>query len=102
MRENREGRKGAFVTVAACMVLLFLIVPQVILLVQSFTAEDYLMFPPQAFGFRWYASIFTDPEWRRALMTSLIVASIPTPAALALGTLAALALDRGPSAGRKF
>jgi ABC-type spermidine/putrescine transport system permease subunit II len=102
LKESREGKKGAFVTITACVVLLFLIVPQIILLIQSFTAEDYLMFPPQAFGIRWYAFIFTDPEWREALGTSLIVASISTPVALLLGTMAALALDRGPPAGRKF
>lgn len=102
MSGGGEGRKGLFVTVAACTVLLFLIVPQIILLIQSFTAEDYLIFPPKTYGLRWYAFIFTDPEWRRALGTSLAVAAISTPVALVVGMMAALALNRGPAAGRNF
>ncbi|OYW56562.1 MAG: hypothetical protein B7Z30_12360 [Rhizobiales bacterium 12-68-15] len=42
-----ETRIGLFVGSIASLVMVFLVLPQVILLVQSFTAEDYLSFPPR-------------------------------------------------------
>lgn len=102
MREARDGRTGLVVPLVACTVLFFLMVPQAILLVQSFTAEDYLSFPPRAFSLRWYAFVLSDPDWQRAMTTSLIVAAVATPLALVLGISAALAIDRGPAGGRKL
>ncbi|WP_053078587.1 ABC transporter permease [Methylobacterium tarhaniae] len=85
---------------AACLVLAFLLAPQVVLLVQSFTTETYLSFPPRSFGLRWYAFVAQDETWRRAIVTSLIVAGLSTPLALLVGTAAALGLDRGPRRGK--
>lgn len=84
----------------AAGVLIFLLAPQIILLIQSFTAEDYLSFPPRQFGLRWYLHVASDPAWRRALTTSLIVAGVTTPLAIVIGTLCAVGLDRGPAKGR--
>ncbi len=92
---------GLLVSIVAVAVMIFLILPQVILLIQSFTAEDYLSFPPKAYGLRWYGFIFEDDTWRKALGTSLIVAGVVTPLALLFGTAAALGLDRGPLITRK-
>jgi putative spermidine/putrescine transport system permease protein len=86
----------------AVAILAFLLVPQVILLIQSFTAEDYLSFPPKSFGLKWYRYIASDQDWRRALTTSLVVAALSTPLALLVGTAAAVGLDRGPEPGRRL
>lgn len=94
-------RTGIFVSTIAAAVMIFLVLPQFILLVQSFTAEDYLSFPPRSFGVRWYAFIFRDETWLRALGTSLLVAALATPLALVIGTAAAIGLDRGPIRMRK-
>lgn len=92
---------GLVVSTVAVLVMAFLILPQLILLVQSFTAEDYLSFPPRAYGLRWYVFIFEDATWRKALGTSLLVAGVVTPLALVFGTAAAIGLDRGPVLVRK-
>ena len=83
-------------------ILGFLVVPQVILLVQSFTAETYLSFPPKSFGLRWYGHVLTDEGWRRAFLTSLGIAAAATPLALVIGTAVAVGLDRGPRRGRRM
>lgn len=99
MSKPDAGRR--LVAAAALSILGFLIVPQVILLVQSFTAETYLSFPPRSFGIRWYGHVLTDEGWRRAFLTSLGVATAATPLALMIGTAVAVGLDRGPRRGRR-
>lgn len=96
-----ENRIGVFVSTVAAGMMMFLLLPQVILLIQSFTAEDYLSFPPRSFGLRWYADIFHDETWRRALATSLLIAVLVTPLAVVIGTAVAIGLDRGPMKMRK-
>ena len=96
-----ETRIGLFVGSIASLVMVFLVLPQVILLIQSFTAEDYLSFPPRSFGLRWYVYIFHDETWLKALGTSLLIAVLVTPLALVIGTAAAIGLDRGPMVLRK-
>jgi putative spermidine/putrescine transport system permease protein len=97
-----EHGSGWLVAVLAFLVMAFLVVPQMILLIQSFTAEDYLSFPPRHFGLRWYHHMLADETWRRALGTSFLVAAIVTPLALLFGTAAAFALDHGQPRLRKL
>ena len=88
--------------VFGALVAAFLLLPLVILCVQSFTAESYLSFPPPSYGLRWYQEVMTAEEWREAAGTSLAIAAIVTPLSLILGTLAALGLERGPMRGRNL
>jgi putative spermidine/putrescine transport system permease protein len=93
---------GWLASAVAVAILAFLLVPQAILLVQSFTAENYLSFPPKSFGLRWYRYVLFDESWRRALLTSIGVAALSTPLALLVGTAAAVGIDRGPERGRRM
>ena len=102
MSTDQNFLKSRLVGVAAVAIVLFLIAPQLVLVIQSFTAEDYLSFPPKVFGLRWYLHILTDEIWRRAFLTSLLVAAFTTPLGLIIGASAALGLDRGPLRGRKL
>ena len=78
------------------IVILFLEAPLVILVIQSFTAESYLAFPPPSYGIRWYKEVLTSEDWLNSISLSLIIAAVVTPLSLVLGTMAAFALDRGP------
>jgi putative spermidine/putrescine transport system permease protein len=98
---NEYGR-GKLVGTVALAAMAFLVLPQIILLIQSFTAEDYLAFPPRQLGLRWYRHVLTDEAWQHALETSALVAATVTPLSLVLGTAAALWLDRGPARIRKI
>jgi ABC-type spermidine/putrescine transport system permease subunit II len=103
MSAGTERRAGSWLVGAiSVLILVFLLAPQVILFIQSFTAEDYLSFPPKSFGLKWYRYVVFDQGWRRALLTSLIVAGLSTPLALLVGTAAAIAVDRGPRRGRRL
>lgn len=73
---------------------LFLILPTIIVIPISFTSLQTLSFPPVGFTLRWYQDVFQNPEWRHALVNSLIVAVATTLASGTLGTTAALGISR--------
>ncbi len=64
------------------LVGIFLAAPIVVVAGVSFNEKQNLSFPPQGFSFHWFAEIFVDPEWFRALIASVLLAV--TSAALAV------------------
>ena len=76
----------------AALVLAFLIVPTLIVVPMSFSASQYLEFPPREWSLRWYQSYFASTSWMQATATSfkagLLTALVATP----FGTLAAYGL----------
>ena len=77
-------RRLFFVTVA-----LFLAAPLIVVLGVSVNEKQDLAFPPVGFSLAWYGQIFMDPEWRRALIASVVLAV--TAAALAVAIALPLA-----------
>jgi putative spermidine/putrescine transport system permease protein len=75
--------------------LAFLMMPIVIVVPMSFSSAQALTFPPPGLSWRWYDSLFGDPDWMEAVWTSLGIAAISASSALVLGGLAAYGLDRG-------
>jgi putative spermidine/putrescine transport system permease protein len=80
---------------------LFLLVPIGVAVILSFDARSFIgPFPPTEFSLRWYEEFLNDSYYHAGLRTSLIVSSIATAVSTVLGTLAAIALDRGRFPGR--
>ncbi len=86
--------------VCAVGVLIFLCLPVLIVVPMSFSNATSLQFPPEGFSMRWYAQIFGDPRWVRAMQTSLVLALLSSTLALVLGGFAAYGLVRGRYFGR--
>jgi putative spermidine/putrescine transport system permease protein len=99
-----EGQRSGPGTVAllawAGAVLVFLLAPVLIILIVSFSAADYLSFPPPGLSLRWYRRFFGVPTWRQAIGVSVQVASLTMVFATALGLAAAVALVRGRFRGK--
>lgn len=76
----------------AGLVMLFLVIPTLIVIPMSFSASQYLEFPPREWSLRWYASYFASPSWMQATATSLKAAALTTLVATPLGTMAAYGL----------
>jgi putative spermidine/putrescine transport system permease protein len=74
--------------------LLFLAVPNIVIVLISFTSGNLVAFPPEGFSLRWYAALLARPEFMAALERSLWVGLVCTALAVPAGTLAALALAR--------
>jgi putative spermidine/putrescine transport system permease protein len=71
------------------MIGLFLAAPIIIVAGVSVNEKQSLTFPPQGFSFSWYGQIFTDQEWRNALIASMTLAVL----AAALAVMIALPLS---------
>jgi putative spermidine/putrescine transport system permease protein len=89
---------GAF----ALVVCVFCVAPVAVIVIESFTATDYIVFPPQGFSLKWYAEFLKRPEFVDSAVTSLIVALCSSLAATALGTGAAIGLARHAFPGRRL
>ncbi|MET0849890.1 MAG: ABC transporter permease [Candidatus Rokuibacteriota bacterium] len=86
----------------ASVVLLvaFMTLPTMVVIAVSFNPTAILSFPPAGFSLRWYENVLTYPQFQRAAWNSVIVTGGAVALALPIGTLAALALERGNLRGR--
>jgi len=86
------GRLGLSAAVTA--VILYLVFPVVVVVAISFSAGNFLRFPPPGLSLRWYQTIAGDPEWVSALWVSVRVGALASAIATVLGVPAAFALTR--------
>lgn len=75
--------------------LLFLIIPTLIVIPMSFSASQYLEFPPRTYSLRWYENYFGSAEWMRATGVSLKAAFLTSVFATVIGTAAAYGVEVG-------
>jgi putative spermidine/putrescine transport system permease protein len=83
-------------------VLVFLILPLLVIVPLSFSADSFLMYPIHSFSLRWYEAFFTNSEWMDSLKNSMIVAPAATLLATVLGTVAAVSLTSADFPGKSF
>ncbi|MBO6716920.1 MAG: ABC transporter permease [Rhizobiaceae bacterium] len=83
------------------LIFFFLIAPIVVIIPLSFNAEPYftftkemLSFNPEGYSMRWYDALLGSSEWMGSIRNSFIIAISSTIIATALGTVAALGLNR--------
>jgi len=76
----------------AALVLAFLVIPTVIVIPMSFSASQYLEFPPRQWSLRWYENFFGSNAWMQAAVTSFKAGVLTTLVATPLGSLAAYGL----------
>jgi putative spermidine/putrescine transport system permease protein len=80
--------------IIACAILAFLIAPILIVIPMSFSASEYLDFPPRRFSLRWYDNFFHSVEWMDAAWVSLRVGVATVLLATPIGIAAAYGLLR--------
>ena len=81
------------------IVLFLLIVPSLVVIPMSFSASQYLEFPPREWSLRWYENYFFSwkvengfNDWMQATWTSIKVAILTIFVATPIGTMAAYGL----------
>jgi putative spermidine/putrescine transport system permease protein len=82
-----------YVLVAAAYA--FVVAPIAIVVVMSFSSDNYIVFPPSGWTLRWYGELWSRAEFHAAVLTSLQIATAVTALTLTLGVPAALAIVRG-------
>ena len=98
-----EGRLGrGALTLWAVGVVLFLWLPLGIILVYAFNTSNIQSWPIPGVTLRWFRVAWNDPDARDALLLSLKAAFAATAIALALGTMAAVAISRFQFFGREI
>lgn len=89
------ARGGWTLRVYFWIVIVYLLLPVLIIVPTSFSAQDFLRFPPSNLGLRWYVDYFTSDAWIDATLRSVRVAFVAAIIATLCGSLAAVALERG-------
>lgn len=80
--------------VLVTLILIFLVVPCLLVVPMSFSAGEFLEFPPRSLSLRWYEAYLGSPEWRHATVISIQVAIATMVLATSAGTAAAWGLHR--------
>ena len=92
-----QGLKASWgLTAYFWLIVVYMIFPVLIVIPVSFGNSEFLRFPPESFGLRWYRAYVSDPVWVAATVTSFRVAVLSTAIATTAGTLAGLAISRSP------
>jgi putative spermidine/putrescine transport system permease protein len=93
-------RPGFVLRLLAAAGYALLLAPAALVLVLSFSAGDFLTFPPPGLSTRWYAALFSNAELMAALRNSAILALGVAVLALLAGLPAAYAVARLRFPGR--
>ena len=78
--------------VVAVLVMIWLVIPTLLVSPMSFSASQYLEFPPREWSLRWYQSYFNSTSWMQATATSLKAGLLTALLATPLATMAAYGL----------
>ncbi|MCC5956677.1 MAG: ABC transporter permease [Natronohydrobacter sp.] len=78
--------------ILAAIIMVLLVAPTLIVVPMSFSASQYLEFPPQEWSLRWYESYFSSTAWMQATKTSLTAGVLTMLMATPLGVAAAYGL----------
>src|SRR6516164_260077 len=89
---DRLGR--ICIATVSAIAMLYLALPLLVVIAISFTATEYLKFPPQGLTLRWYLQVVSDPTFVEAFVVSGELAAAATATALLLGVPAALVFAR--------
>jgi putative spermidine/putrescine transport system permease protein len=93
-------KPGPLLRLCAVAGYALLLAPVLIVAVISFSAGDFLTFPPPGLSTRWYAALLSNAELMAALRNSLLLAAIVACVALLAGIPAAYAIARLRFPGR--
>lgn len=74
------------------LVIFFLLFPEVVVIIMSFSSDATLQFPPSGFSFQWYGSFFGDEAWYGAAWTSIKIGLAVAALSTVLGTWQLMAL----------
>jgi putative spermidine/putrescine transport system permease protein len=78
----------------------FLALPLLIVVPISFSASQFLQFPPSGFSLQWYQRYLTSGPWLAATGTSMLIASLVVVVSLLVGSAAAISVLRSKGRGR--
>jgi putative spermidine/putrescine transport system permease protein len=98
MRQNTLGL--LLWSIVAVLFFGFLLAPLVILVAVSFNPVA-MVFPPEGFTLKWYATMFDKPEFVRSALVSVVLGVLTAVLSTGLGVLASFGIQRMKNRARK-
>jgi putative spermidine/putrescine transport system permease protein len=99
-RDPDDRRRHPILAAATIVIAVVLVLPSLVAVPMSLTAQKTFSFPPSGWSLRWWHELFADDVWLTALLRSLTIAVATAIVATVLGTAAALGVSRGAPAFR--
>jgi len=90
----------ALIVAYVSLIVVFILAPNLIVMIMSFNKGQYFLFPPEEWTLRWFKQAVQEPAWRRAFSNSIVLALFTAFTSAVLGVLSGLALHRGRFRGR--
>lgn len=91
---------GRVLSSFAALVYAMILAPIVVVVMLSFSADNFIVFPPSGYSLRWFQQLAGNGPLLAALWLSVQVAAVVTLLSLGVGVPAALALAKGRFAGK--
>lgn len=76
------------------LLIFIMILPALVIIPQAFTSLNYFTFPVEEFSLKWFEKFFDNEQWIVGLERSLAIAVASAVLAAAMGTMAALAMNK--------
>ncbi len=99
MRLSKGSR--VLLRIAVGLGMAFIYIPLIVIVLYAFNSSKVLAWPPPGWTTHWFSQAFNNEAAREAFLTSLKAGVIASAIAIALGTLAALAVARHRFFGRE-
>jgi putative spermidine/putrescine transport system permease protein len=100
LRLHRVGLGASLMLIA--MIYAFLLVPILLVVVNSFNAGELVTFPPSGLSMRWYKAFIENDSFVDAFRFSLWLAALSSLLATVIGFLAAYGIKRGLARRREL
>lgn len=91
---------GRVLSSFAALVYVLILAPIVVVVMLSFSADNFILFPPSGYSLRWFKQLAGNGPLLAALWLSVQIAAVVTVLSLAVGVPAALALAKGRFPGK--
>ena len=91
---------GRVLSSFAALVYVLILAPIVVVVMLSFSADNFILFPPSGYSLRWFRQLAGNAPLLAALWLSVQIAAVVTVLSLVVGVPAALALAKGRFPGK--
>ena len=81
--------------------LAFLLLPVVVVTIAAFNEKAILAFPPESYSLKWFARVFSYPDFREGFRASMVVTLWSSSLALVIGTCLSIAVKRLAFGGKR-
>lgn len=94
MREHTTAPTRTVLWILVVATMIYVNAPLLVTTLASFGGDSYLQFPPESWSTRWYGELAGSSTWSAAILNSFLIGLGTAACSAALGTLAALGLQR--------